>query len=102
MDTNQEPVNATMFFCRESFELGEGPINQLQTKKLLERSFTNETKHEHVAHIFTEDNDREIGLYRLDSGEFWLFEDVGLGRQKPAFELSFVGNSMEEVVALLG
>lgn len=99
MDTNKVNVNVTKLFCQQSFSSGNGPINQLKTKKLFNRSFTNETKHDHVAHIFTEDNDREIGLYRLDNGEYWLFEDVG--GQKPVFELSYMGTSMEDVVDFL-
>lgn len=100
MEINKKPVNVTKLFCQQSFDSGQGPINQLKTKKLFNNSFSNQTNHEHVAHIFTEDNDREIGLYLLNNGEYWLFEDVG--GQKPCFELVFVGSSIEEVVNLLG
>ncbi len=90
-ETKPENINANDLYSPLSESEGRGPIDRFITRKLFDQKYTDVTKNEQWA-LFFDDNDIELALYKLESGQHWLFVD-----NSQYYELIYVGMEDDEV-----
>ncbi len=90
-ETQHENINADDLYSETSMRAGNGPIDRFVTRKLFDQKYTNVSDNEQWVFFF-DDNDIELALYKLESGEHWLFIDNGQN-----YELVYVGTEDDEV-----